>query len=48
MCWDLRASACAGCSLAGGKWWTGGEQNEPTCASLPATSGSEGLFYEGI
>lgn len=46
MCCDVLA--CAVFFLAGGKWWTGGEQNEFTCTSLLKTSGSEGCFHEGI
>ena len=32
---------------SGGKWWTGGEQNELTGTSILETSGSERRFYEG-
>lgn len=34
--------------LIGGKWWTGGDQNKPTCASVLEASGTQWCFYEGL
>lgn len=33
--------------LIGGKWWTGGDQNKPTCTCILEASGTEWCFYEG-
>lgn len=33
--------------LIGGKWWTGGDQNKPSCTSILEASGTERCFYEG-